>query len=461
MSKQKESKIMALFSFLYILAVCFLAFVCGALVLRYNLPGSGSLSKGFIAAEAYLAAWEEAESTKAISAKSRHQTEATKEAVITNPEVTWDKERSHSGYTLVSTAYLSFPYLVDMDGKIVYRWNLPVDKVWSPTGCTNPFMIAMHFVDRAYVFPNGDVLAQFADAAAPYGCGIMKVDKDSKLIWSFKDTVHHDMTMDEKGNIYTLVQKAIADPQPGFEDLSYPINADYIVKLSPDGKELDRISILEAFRDTPYAMLVFHEPLKTNDEWDFMHTNSIDVLEPAIADKFPMFKPGYMLLSLRNINFLVMLDPASKKIVWAGSGPWKAQHSASFLANGNILLFDNKGQFAGKKTYSRVVEFNPATLQTTWVYTGSEKQPLYSDMVGRVQRLPNGNTLVAESYKARIFELTPDQKIVWSYKLKKESEEKENEFLEGIFTAYRYSSEDLPFLANVKKEGTEPAKEQK
>lgn len=455
----KESKIMAFFSVMYNIAICFLAFVAGALVFRYNLPPSSLLTKGFIAAEAYLSAWNEAESDKEISAKKREDIEKRKEEVIQNPKVTWDKEHAFGGYTLVSLGYLSFPFLVDMDGKVVYRWNMPVDKVWSSAGCTNPFVMALHFVDRAYVFPNGDVLAQFADWGAPYGCGIMKVDKDSKLIWAFKDTVHHDLTMDEKGNIYTIVQKTLADPQPGFETITYPINADYVVKLSPEGKELDRISLLDAFRDTPYELMMYHDPAKGDDDWDFFHTNSIDVLKPEMAEKFPMFKPGNILLSMRTISYLVMLDPETKKIVWAYGGYWKGQHSSKFLPNGHILVFDNKGHFASKTNYSRVIEFDPATQQIVWSYAGSKEQPFYSDQVGKAQRLPNGNTLVAESSIAKIFELTPDKKIVWSYQLEKKTDDKD--YLEAIFTAHRYAPEDLPFLSTVKHEGTPPAAEPK
>ena len=35
--------------------------------------------------------------------------------------------------------------------------------------------------------------------------------------------------------------------------------------------------------------------------------------------------------------------------------------------------------------------------------------------MGSVQRLPNGNTLISESEKGHVIEVTPDKEIVWEY----------------------------------------------
>ena len=60
-------------------------------------------------------------------------------------------------------------------------------------------------------------------------------------------------------------------------------------------------------------------------------------------------------------------------------GPWLAQHDPDILANGNILLFDNLGNFleadgsdaeAGGGR-SRVLEFDPSTMAIAWQYAGT------------------------------------------------------------------------------------------
>ena len=66
---------------------------------------------------------------------------------------------------------------------------------------------------------------------------------------------------------------------------------------------------------------------------------------------------------------------------------------------------------------SRVLEINPITLEVLWEYTlgGTERYRFYSAYVSNAQRLPNGNTLVNEGMDGRIFELTPEEEIVWEY----------------------------------------------
>jgi len=104
---------------------------------------------------------------------------------------------------------------------------------------------------------------------------------------------------------------------------------------------------------------------------------------------------------------------------------------------GNILVFDNGG-WAGYgapnpgsvtghnnalRDYSRLLEFDPTTLQIIWQYTPLEAgffQPVdssrfYSGFISSVQRLPNGNTLITEGSDGRLFEVTREHEIVWEY----------------------------------------------
>jgi hypothetical protein len=119
---------------------------------------------------------------------------------------------------------------------------------------------------------------------------------------------------------------------------------------------------------------------------------------------------------------------------------------------GNILLFDNGGAAGygalirglededGKKLgswpnkfrrFSRVLEINPLTKQVEWEYTqpnptkdlnndgfcrGNERL-FYSSVMSGCQRLPNGNTLIAEADVGRIFEVTKCGEVVWEYLL--------------------------------------------
>jgi hypothetical protein len=428
---------------LFFIGFGFLAFIAGATVTRYRLPAYQLLDNGFIAVDAWVKAWNDASRFPEVTAP-KEELSRQDEEIITHPQVSWNKDAAHNGYTLITTGYLSTPLLVDMEGRIAYRWKIPTEEIWPKRGCNNFFREAIIFAARTHVFPNGNVVAQMADWGIPYGCGIVMVDKDSKILWSYKDDVHHDMVYDRQGNIYTLTLKVLGKPVAGYEKLRYPLTANYIVKLSPQGEVLDRISLLEAFKDTPFELYMYHGRQDGDDDWDWFHANSLSILDESMADRFPQFKPGSILISIRAIGTLAVIDPDTRKIVWAARGPWSHQHAASFQPTGTILLLDNLGHVEEGVKYSRVLEFNPVTMETTWYYAGNKENALRTTHIGRVQRLANGNTLVGLSESASVIEVTGAGEKVWSYQLKKR--ENPNPYADAIFNADRYTSEELPFL---------------
>jgi hypothetical protein len=109
------------------------------------------------------------------------------------------------------------------------------------------------------------------------------------------------------------------------------------------------------------------------------------------------------------------MDLDQEKLIWAAKAYWTGQHDPHILDNGNILLFDNRGNFNKPEGRSRVIEFDPRTMGIAWEYKGTAASPLESDIRSENQRLPNGNTLITESSGGRILEVTPDQEIVWEF----------------------------------------------
>ena len=116
---------------------------------------------------------------------------------------------------------------------------------------------------------------------------------------------------------------------------------------------------------------------------------------------------------------------------------------------GDILVFDNGGQsgYGGSmsaprytRSYSRVVEFDPVTLEIVWQYgEQSGEEYFFSQDISSAQRLPNGNTLITEGRNGRIFEVTAEKEIVWEFSVsstgKKDS---------SIYRAYRIPPEWVP-----------------
>jgi hypothetical protein len=59
-----------------------------------------------------------------------------------------------------------------------------------------------------------------------------------------------------------------------------------------------------------------------------------------------------------------------------------------------------------------VVEFDPVSLRLVWEYAA---EGFFSHYISCAQRLPNGNTLITEGAKGRLFEVTQQKKVVWEF----------------------------------------------
>jgi hypothetical protein len=174
---------------------------------------------------------------------------------------------------------------------------------------------------------------------------------------------------------------------------------------------------------------------------DILHTNSIKVLPKSLASKFPMFKAGHVLLSLRSPHVLAVLDIEKRSIVWAARGPWLQQHDAQFLENGRLLLFDNVGSSQG----SRAIEFDPATHAIPWSYGGTKYDAFPSvPFRGACQRLSNGNTLLIDPGSS-VMEVTPKKEVAWQWGFKQGEPRQAH-----ITFARRLRAEDTTFLKGAR-----------
>jgi hypothetical protein len=86
-------------------------------------------------------------------------------------------------------------------------------------------------------------------------------------------------------------------------------------------------------------------------------------------------------------------------------------HEPKLLGNGKILIFDN----GHRRKYSRVLELVPGTREIAWEYRAGSPGAFFTEVRGSVQRLPNGNTLITESDKGHVFEITRDGEVVWRW----------------------------------------------
>lgn len=326
-------------------------------------------------------------------------------------------DKCFDGLTLYTSGHDCAAFLVDMNGQLQHSWRLPFHTLWdNPPHVERAVPPAFVHWRRAHLFPNGDLIAMYEAAGdTPWGYGLVKVDRQSNVIWSLADHIHHDLVVRPDGSVITLAhdwRNGDATPVSGTEHLGRVLLDDYVLVVSADGEVTQRVSLLDAITGSDYADLL---TTVTEEEWDLLHTNTVELITPEFAAHHDFAKAGQVMVSLRSRNALAILDLQSEQIVWASCGPYRAQHDPDVLPNGNVLLFDNHGN-AGPGGPSRILELDPASQAIRWSYAGSESEPLFSLVRSTQQLLPNDNVLITESDAGRILEVSRSGEICWEFR---------------------------------------------
>jgi outer membrane protein assembly factor BamB len=265
---------------------------------------------------------------------------------------------------------------------------------------------------------------------------IVELDWDGNVVWQYENhDIHHDFVRLATGN--TLVNTFIALPpelerevRGGYrERLMPPMVSDDFVEIDRDGKEVRRVSLwklLDPRRDPICS-------LERRIEWT--HTNSLDV-----------DAEGRILFSCRANSRVGIIDADDQSMVWKYGFPdISHQHHATFLANGNVQVFDN-GMHRRGTPRSSVVEVNPKDSSMVWQYTADPDIQFLSAHISGADRLAGGNVLVCEGATGRLFEVTQKKEIVWEWVSPFSHRGPQGNLMNWIFRAYRYEP-DYPGLA--------------
>jgi len=225
-----------------------------------------------------------------------------------------------------------------------------------------------------------------------------------------------------------------------------------------------------------------HSVAESRDTYDWLHSNNINYLGPNkwYDEGDQRFHPENIIWDARRTNTIGIIGRDSGEFVWrvgpdytASPELWKlgpiiGQHHAHLIPKGlpgagNILVFDNGGYggygepnpgsptgvMNAVRPYSRVVEFDPLTLDICWEYSAKAlgygyhfHDRFYSPFISSAQRLPNGNTLICEGDKGHVFEVTAELEMVWEYVVPPEDSQRPGEAT--CYRAYRIPYEWVP-----------------
>lgn len=321
-------------------------------------------------------------------------------------------DKCFDGYTLFCTSYedpaltedgTGKIYLIDMQGDQVHQWHV---KTALQSFCR--------------LLPNGNLLYPTRDRSRIEQAGLRELDPESNIVWYYHCRIDHDYQVLDNGN---LMLHTIADlpwPELGPELKRHP----HIIEITRDKRLVwqwrgeEHLAELRELL-SPEAWDFVWRRTQGQFSFDWAHNNTCQIIPPNAtyekekAGGGPVrFKPGNIVFSYRSVDVIGVIDRETGKIVWAwGPGVLDGQHKPHMLPSGNILIFDN-GTLRG---YSRVIELNPLTEQIEWEYTAEPKENFLSKYISGAQRLPNGNTLICEGGKAHLFEVTPDNEVVWDF----------------------------------------------
>ena len=308
--------------------------------------------------------------------------------------VTVNSPAAHAGLNLYTSGHAPEATLMDMNGTVLHRWAKSYAEVF---GAPKKDASEFHWWRRAHLLDDGSLLAVFE------GKGLVKLDRNSEVVWRHKGRQHHDIEVLDDGTIVTLTRRPRSHGGTWRAD-------DHITWLSSEGEVLRELSLLDVVDKTDLTEHYVDDP-------DVLHTNSIRVLDDSVDH--PAFRAGNMLLSFRHLDAVAVLDPDSEELVWIARGDTIGQHDPSVIGPHTLLVYDNRGpRWNYKKTTvreSRVVELDVRDQSIGRSYSGSTETPFFSATCGAAQRLPNGNTLITETDRGRAFEVDRTGAIVWEF----------------------------------------------
>ena len=417
----------------------------------------------------------------------------------------YDPEKCWSGYTIFPTAIRSVEegagtILVDMNGNVANQWKrvdgfpskmLPGGYVLGSTGRRNPEYGMQDMLDLVQVDWDGNVVWRFNKYE-------LIEDPDCEPAWMARQ--HHDYQREgnpvgyyvpgmdplvDRGNTLLNCHKNLRNPQISDRLLL----DDAIIEVTWDGEivwewvcseHFDEMGFDEAARKAMAS-----EQAVNKEAMDWMHINSVSFLGPNkwFDQGDERFNPDNIIWSSRETNIFAIVSKKTGLIVWRVGPDYSAtpalkqlgwiigQHHVHLIprglpGEGNILVFDNGGS-AGygapnpgsptgvrsvKRDCSRVIEFDPVTLEVVWQYPESTQSlesylTLYSSFISSAQRLPNGNTLITEGVDGHLIEVTQAHEVVWDYVSPYFDKQMK---MNGIYRAYRVPYDWVPQMGRPK-----------
>ena len=383
----------------------------------------------------------------------------------------YDPSKCDSGYTLFMGRQIG-AILINMNGKVVRQWK---DFMGMPC----------KMIKGGHIL--GSLAARDAAIASQDFADVTMIDWDGNVEWTFNkyDHVndpdgiewaarqHHDYQMEgnpvgypvpgqevtpDFGKMMILTHKDVNKPKIS----PHQLLDDCVIEIDREGNILWEWSVIDHFNEFGFTEeqknAMYRDPtMRPTGQGDLFHINCASYVGPNhwYDEGDERFNPQNIIMDSRECNIMFIVSHETGEIVWQVGpdftktpelrifGTIVGPHHTHVIpkglpGEGHIMVYDNGGwagygapnQFSktglkvSRRDGSRVIEFDPTTLEIVWECKGEEigatdapftTHYFYSPLTSDAQRLPNGNTFICEGTSGRFMEFTPDNELVWEY----------------------------------------------
>lgn len=381
---------------------------------------------------------------------------------------------TYTGYTLISPLQSTSTFLIDMNGRVVKTW--PTDS----TPASIAYLLDNGNLLRAGLAPNPP-FGRTAGGGGKMQEFNWNGELVWDFTWGTPTaTQHHDFTRLPNGNVLMLVKEkktaaeAIAAGRIPSTVEGTDVQPDSLVEIKPVGKTGGEV--VWEWRLWDHLIQDF-DKAKANYGDVAAHPERVDINYNVVAGQ--RANPDWthfnavaynadldqVVVSLRNFSEIWILDHSTTTKEAAGSTGGRSgkggdllyrwgnprvyragtaddqriygQHNAHWIPKGligagHILIYNNGDTRPGTK-YSSIEEIEvPVDARgrytvgpnkrygperAVWTFSAANPADFYSVNISGAQRLPNGNTLICAGAPGIIFEVTPQNKVVWQYNI--------------------------------------------
>ena len=370
-----------------------------------------------------------------------------------------NEPESFEGYTLFSPRQAGYAYLVNNRGDVVHAWPsrgllarlLDNGNVLSRNIESDPdgnIVWEYRFPQHHDVLkmPNGNVLflsrarisREEAEALganpASLSCGpqirgtrVVEArptgPESAEVVWEWSIFDHLIQDFDPNKPNYGVVADhperidlnyalAEAPCRPGNQEANHPALADWTHENGLDyNAELDQIMITVRY---------------FSEIWVIDHSVSAEEAAGSVGGAAGL--GGDLLYRWGNPRAYGAGTPADQRLFFPHAAHWIPEGAPGA---GNVLIFNNGDEYPGfRRGYSSVDEiilpadgynyrldagaaYGPDEI--AWTYAADPPESFYAHGWSNAQRLPNGNTLIADGPAGRIFEVTSNGETVWDF----------------------------------------------